>query len=324
MAGPPSYAQRVVEQVIGDANAPAAGVIVGPGGYGKSEVLDAVAAALAERDIPVTRVRALRLEQETPFATIEALLDGDAPKPGGAGERRARAAVSERVGSGALVVDDAQWLDPPSLRVLVAVTERSREQGAGVVVAHRPASALPYLAALDTAIARHGPLLWLPPLTDADVAERAARALEAPVDDELVDALMVRTEGVALFVDELVRAWAGADLLERGSFREPPGTVPAPLVERVRAGSGNLTEPAQRALAALSLGSALDDDLLVALADLEPGTLAATVDELRAAGLLVPEHDELLPIVAEASACAMPATEHRHLHARLATALVER
>ena len=324
MAGPPSYVQRVVEQVIGDADTPAAGVIVGPGGYGKSEMLDAVSGALDERDVSVTRVTARRLEQEIPFAAIEALLDGDAPKPGAAGERRARSAVSERLGSGALVVDDAQWLDPSSLRVLVAVTERSRDAGAGVVVAHRPVSASPALAALDTAVARHGPLVWLPPLTDTDVGERAARALEAPVDDELVDALIVRTEGVALYVDELVRAWAGAGVLERGRFREPPGPVPAPLVERVRAGSGNLTEAAQRALAALSLGSALDDELLTTLADLEPGALATTVDELRAAGLLVPGHDELLPIVSEAVACATPDTERRRLHSRLATTLVER
>jgi DNA-binding CsgD family transcriptional regulator len=324
VAGPPSYVQRVVEQVAGDADAPAAGVIVGPGGYGKSEVLDAVANVLVNRDVAVNRVTARRLEQEAPFAAIEALLDGDVPKPGGAGERRARAAVSERLGVGALVVDDAQWLDPSSLRVLVAVTERSRDQGAGVVVAHRPTTASPELAALDTAVARNGPLLWLPPLTDADVAERAALALDAPVADELVDALMVRTEGVALFVDELVRAWAAAAVLQRGGFRDPPGPVPAPLVERVRAASGNLTEAAQRALGALSLGSALDDELLTALADLEPGALAAIVDELRAAGLLVPGHDELLPIVAEASAAAMPDTERRHLHARLASALLDR
>ncbi|MGH9049159.1 MAG: LuxR C-terminal-related transcriptional regulator [Acidimicrobiia bacterium] len=324
MAGPPSDVQRVVEPIVGDDGTPAAGVIVGPGGYGKSEVLDAVAAVLEDRDVVVTRVTARRLEHDVPFAAIEALLDGDAPKPGGAGERRARAAVGERLGAGALVVDDAQWLDPSSLHVLVAVAERSREQGAGVVVAHRPSTASQELAALDSVVARHGPLLWLPPLTDADVGERAARALDAPVDDELVDALMVRTEGVVLFVDELVRAWAAAGVLERGAFREPPGPVPAPLVERVRAVSGNLGEPARRALGALSLGSALDDELLVALADLEPGALAAVVDELRATGLLVPGHDELLPIVAEAVADAMPTTERRRLHTRLATALVDR
>jgi DNA-binding CsgD family transcriptional regulator len=325
VAGPPSsYVQRVVEQVAGDPDAPAAGVIVGPGGYGKSEVLDAVAAALDERDVVVTRVTARRLEHDAPFAALEGLLDGDLPKAGGAGERRARSVVSARLGDGALVVDDAHWLDPSSMRVLVAVTERSRELGAGVVVAHRPATTSPELAALDTAVARHGPLLWLPPLTDTDVGERAARALDAPVDDELVDALMLRTEGVALFVDELLRAWAAAGVLERGGFRDDPGAVPAPVVERVRAAGGTLSEPGRRALAALSLGSALDDELLTALAALGPGELTPVVDELRTAGLLVPGHDELLPIVAEAVADAMPGTERRQLHARLASALVER
>ncbi|HEX6310492.1 MAG TPA: hypothetical protein VF152_02570, partial [Acidimicrobiia bacterium] len=203
MAGPPSYVQRVVEQIVGDRSAPPTGAVVAPGGYGKREVLDAIVDALEEREVAVIRVIARRLEHDVPFAAIETLLDGDPPKPGGAGERRARTAVAGRLGRGVLVVDDAQWLDPSSLRVLVAVAERSRDQEAGVVVAHRPVAA-PELAALDTAIARDGPLVWLPPLTDADVGERAARALDTPVDDELVDALMVRSEGVALFVDELL------------------------------------------------------------------------------------------------------------------------
>lgn len=314
--------QRSVDQIAGH-DAPAAGVVVAPAGYGKTEVLDAVADALDDRGVAVVRVTARRLEHESPFAAIEALLD-DVPKPGGAGERRARAAVAERVGSGVLVVDDAQWLDLPSLRVLVAVSERSRDQGAGVVVAHRPVASSSELAALGTAVARHGPMLWLAPLTDDDVGERAARTLDTPVDDELVDALMVRTEGVVLFVDELLRAWARSGTLERGGFREPPGAVPAPVVERVRAVSAGLDDGARRALAALSLGSTLDDELLAALSDLEPGALAGVVEELRAAGLLVPGHDEVLPIVAEAVAAATPATERRQLHSRLATALVDR
>jgi DNA-binding CsgD family transcriptional regulator len=315
--------QRVVDQLVAETDAPAAGVLIAPGGYGKSEVLDAVATTMAGRDVAVTRVTGRRLEEDSPFAALDAVLGDDLPKPGGAGERKARAAVVDRVGSGVLLVDDAQWLDPSSLRVLVAVAERSGDQGAGVVVAHRPAPSAE-LAALDTAVGRTGPLLWLAALSDADVGERAARILDTPVDDELVDALMVRTEGVALFVDELLQAWSATNTVERGALRDAPGAAPAPLVERVRAVSGNLGDDARRAVVALALGSALDDDLLASLAELDPAALADVLDEVRTAGLLVPGHDELVPVVAEAVATAMPDTARRQLHARLAATLVER
>ncbi|HEX6312688.1 MAG TPA: helix-turn-helix transcriptional regulator, partial [Acidimicrobiia bacterium] len=55
-----------------------------------------------------------------------------------------------------------------------------------------------------------------------------------------------------------------------------------------------------------------------------PAALAGVMDELRAAGLLVSGHDELVPIVAEAAVAAMPDTERRGLHSRLARALVDR
>ena len=105
------------------------------------------------------------------------LLDG----PDAGDERRYRDGLLDRLAGGraALLVDDAQWLDPASLRVLVGVVERAADRAVTVAVAHRPAPGDATLAALDAAVARRQPLVALSPLDEAAVGERAALVLGA-------------------------------------------------------------------------------------------------------------------------------------------------
>ena len=103
---------------------------------GAAAVIDAVVDRLRGRDIPVVRVSGRRLERDDVFGALSGLApDGIEPTD----ERSWRdALVSRMVDQGAaLVVDDAQWLDTGSLRVIVGVAERASAQGLTVTVAHR-------------------------------------------------------------------------------------------------------------------------------------------------------------------------------------------
>jgi hypothetical protein len=86
---------------------------------------------LAERDVPVLRMTGRRLEQGDELGAAAHLVAREASAPGdGAGVaarvRAGRDALVARLdgGSAALVVDEAQWLDPASLRVVVGVAGR--------------------------------------------------------------------------------------------------------------------------------------------------------------------------------------------------------
>jgi len=314
--------RHIVEQVTGDGTAPRAAV-VGPDGYGRTEALRAVADALRERGGTVVEIAARHLEHEVPYATLEGLLDG--PKEGAKGEQAARVALTDRLAGdhAILLIDDAHWLDPASGHVLVGVAERAVEHGFGLVAAHRLVAGDANLAAFDAALSPA--IIRLAPLDNDGIAERAALLLEAAVDDALVDALLVRTEGVPLLVDTLLQGWRDDGLLARGSLREaPPPTLPAAVVDLVRARVDQLPESERRLLVTLSLGSALDDELLAGLAELPGEALGAHVEALRARGLLVPGHDEPLPVIADAVLAITPEADRRRLHGRCAEALTVR
>ncbi|HEY8545351.1 MAG TPA: hypothetical protein VIL36_09905, partial [Acidimicrobiales bacterium] len=314
--------------------------IVGPGGSGSGEVLAALADRLQSVGRRAVRVTGRRLERDEPLAAvIEALGPGVVGSPGEPPtERSCREALLARLtepsgsdsgsgsgdagdvatgadaGGAALLVDEAQWLDPASLRVVVGIAERADDAGITVVVAHRPAPGDAPLAALDAALSRHRPLLSLGLLDEADVAERAALVRGAAVEPAMVEALHEQSGGVQVFVDHLARAWT--------SGGEPELT--ASVVEAVRSEVDQLPPAARTVLAALSAGADLDDDLLVSVTGLPREDLGDAVDALRAAGLVVSARDEVVPVVAAAVTELTPVAERRHFHALLAAALTER
>ena len=150
--------------------------------------------------------------------------------------------------------------------------------------------------------------------------------LDAAVDDALVDALLIRTEGVPAAGGHA--CWPGGRRPARStaaaSATARRRSSPPAVVELVRARVDQLPDPERRLLVVLSLGSALDDDLVAGLAELAPDELGATTEGLHAAGLLVPGHDEALPLVAEAVLAITPEADRRRLHGRCADALTTR
>jgi DNA-binding NarL/FixJ family response regulator len=317
----PSRVARVASLAAPDGGTTQIG-IVGPGTSDAAAVVDAVVDRLVDRGTPVRRLSGRRLERDHTFAAVHDLVEGAVT---GGDERAYREALLERLagGAAALVVDDAQWLDAGSLRVVVGVAERATAQDVRLVVAHRPTAGDPTLAALDALLGRSQPLVALGPLDEVEVRELAAVELGTAVDDRLVEALHDHTAGMPALVRLVLAAWTTDGTVRGGRLSAPPGSPGPSLVAALRAEVDQLTPAARTVLGALSAGADLDDELLAATTDLAPDRLGEAVDALRSAGLVTPSGDAV-PVVAAAVTEMAPVADRRRFHARLAAALSDR
>src|SRR5690606_30802003 len=145
--------------------------VVGVGGAGKTELLEAVAAALAERGVGAVRVEG-RSAAVGSGPSLVAELAGTLGVPGGPDVARSLlGALVER--NAALLVDDAHLLDAQSAEALARLWALAPERRLALVVARRPGPRSPGLAHLEEAAAGDE-RLWLAPLDAAAVAERVA------------------------------------------------------------------------------------------------------------------------------------------------------
>ncbi|MDQ1505510.1 MAG: hypothetical protein QOD57_3237 [Actinomycetota bacterium] len=305
--------------------------VVGNGGMGKSEFLDGLAAACARTDRRLYRCRGHQLETEIDLGALEDLLaDADADADAGRANRHGLLGLLDLLGGepgcgGTLLVDDAQWLDAGTLEVLVAVAERAAgSPDLGLVVAHRPVSGNAGLTALDAALSRRDRVLWLGPLAAAEVAERVAGLVGATPDPALLEALMLRTEGVPLWIDRLLAAWLEVGVVKGGRLAGDPTSFPEVATAVVRTHLDRLAPAARAVLGAFGVGASLENELLDALFESDPQGLAEALDSLRAAGLLSPVRPAVVPLVAEAVDALTPLPLQRELHARLAAVLTHR
>jgi DNA-binding CsgD family transcriptional regulator len=292
---------------------------------GKSQLLARLSAICAEGNRPVYTWTGHSLEQGQAYGALEDLCDSLGIARTG-NDRSVRHNIVDKLSAerAFLLVDDAHWFDSESLRVLVGVAERAGEKGIGLVVAHRPVQDNPEIAALDAVLSRSQPIMQLSPLTHQEVAERVGGILGCPVEQAAVDALMVRTEGVSLYVDRLMQAWVEAGVIERGRLMRDPGILPPVAAQIVVTKLAQLEPAARLIVTGLTVGTSLDDELLGALFGLSVNELRTTVTALRAAGLLSPSRPVLLPLVGEAVDALTPLLTQRDLHFRLARILVQR
>jgi DNA-binding CsgD family transcriptional regulator len=266
--------------------------VIGPGGHGKTVLLDALAAAFGAAGLTVHR----------DVADVGELGDDDA-----------------------LLIDDAHLL--PS-DVLERVAELAAAPGGHLVVAHRPWPRPPGTAALGSALAATRPPVVLEALDRTGVAARAALLLGG--DDppaELVDHVFEQTAGLPGLVDRLLAALA--ERAGPGCARGVPLPTDPPagllvqlgyLVQRLGDGVGGL-------LLARALGAPLESEVLVPLLGLPPDVGAAQLDELleaaRAAGMLTRD-GRAVPLVSAAVLERTPQASRVELRRTLAEIELER
>ncbi len=273
----------LVRRVAGAPGAPLNAVVVGPGGTGKTMLLDAVARAYADAGVTVVR------------------------DPGGAVPDPAAA----------LVVDDVHHLDASGLDRLCAFAEDPR---ARLVVAHRPwprPSRLPG----STGGAPGRLVVVVGHLGREAVAARVAERLGVDPPAALVDVVHEQSGGLPALVEIVTRALRDTgrfDVRHPDAFRRPDLiTVSVALAERLRHHVDGLDPDVRALLEAMAVGAALDSEVLGALLDVPPDALSATVEAARATGL-VTESGALIPFVRSLFLRLTPVLRARELQRRLA------
>ncbi|WP_158703534.1 BTAD domain-containing putative transcriptional regulator [Pseudonocardia dioxanivorans] len=226
-----------------------------------------------------------------PAAGIEVLLD--AP-PGPAGGRPEPAAALRLLLAGtahtnptAVVVEDAEWIDPASADLLRALA------------ADPPARLMLLICFRDPPGSRHEPLrallgdgaavaerVVLGPLAEPDVRRLAGEILGRAVPDGAAHRLWERSGGNPFFLTEIVR-----DLRDRreepavGPFRRIPTRIRDVLRDRV----ARLPPVAQHVVtAAAVVGGEVGFELLAALVDGSEDDLVDGIERAVDAGLLLP------------------------------------
>jgi DNA-binding NarL/FixJ family response regulator len=281
--------------------------VTGTSGVGKTALLGAATAEAEANGVRVARADAVELERGLalglvrrllgPVARAEGLLehapaaarallgpDGDDaatsehdPLTAAVALVWVAAVLAER-GPLLLVVDDAQWADDASVRVLAQVRERLGRLGAVLVLAQRPEGGSPDLRALieDPRSVR----LDLRPLGPPAITE-LVRGRAPQASDAQVAAVVAASGGTAFYVAAL------ADELAAGATdlgEDAPELVAGSVVRRLRAAGPDGTAVA-RAVAVLENDAELRH--VAALSGLEPGRAAAAADALVRDGVLV-------------------------------------
>ena len=217
------------------------------------------------------------------------------------------------------LLEDVHWGDPDTWAFVRYAARRAPLMSLALLVTHREERGhRPDQPVVEELVIETGAtLLRLPPLDQADT-ERLVTALAAgaeSVDASAAD-LAARSGGLPLVAEELVELAAAGD--EAHAAR----TVRAMTTRRTR----RLGDQATTLLnAAAVVGRDASVDLLLRLV---PDASAGDVDELIAAGLLLPDPAAPAyrvmfrhPLVAEAVAIEVPWAERRRLHAAVAAAL---
>ncbi|WP_343984511.1 AAA family ATPase [Pseudonocardia aurantiaca] len=341
--GRTTEARRLRELLDGLGTAGAALIVRGGAGIGKSALLADLVPIAKARGLRVLSTTGVESEARLPFAGLHQLLrpvlDLVERLPG-----PQRAAMGTALGTGAgsppdlflialaaltllgdvangaavlVVVDDAQWLDPPSAEVLAFVARRLGPEPIAVLVATRDGARTPLDAAGLDELALTG--------LDADASAALLDSRAAGLSPAMRARVLAEAAGNPLALVELPVALGALDAEAR-----PPQWLP--LTERLEHAFGQRAVALPAATRTLLLVAALDEAGGVAEVVRAATTLlgaGVTADELApavSAGLVAITDDRLdfrHPLMRSAIRQAARPTRLQEAHTALADALVD-
>jgi len=230
-----------------------------------------------------------------------------------------------------VVIDDLQWADPASLRVVEFLAGELHRTGTLLVATVRPVGAeasTPLIDCLAELARAPGEVrIDLSGLTSTAI-ERWLAERDASSDGAVADLVHDRTGGNPFFVGEVVELLAAEGRLSDVGAAGRGTTVPAAVHDVVRRRVGRLAPDTQRLLTAASVvGRTFDVDVLGAVAGLGPVEVLDVLDPALESGL-VTEHDTpgrfqfAHALVADALTAELTAVRRARLHATTAGALL--
>ncbi len=328
------------------ASGPAAFVINGEAGIGKTALWEAIVADASARGLMVLEARPAEAEADLSLTGLADLFGGqfDAiapwmPPP----QRRALEVALLRSEPGAtgvdarvlgaavltalsrlsrdravvVAIDDVEWLDRSTDRLIDFAIRRLRDQAVGLLVARRPPTASGWTRTVATAMsASRTTTIEVGPMSLAALH----RLVEARTGETLTRPMLTRLEsasgGNPFLALEIV-----ASLLRRGSLRSAEAFLPAPADVRqlVAARVAGLPPASIEVLLAIALlGRPEIEELAAALPEQE---LDARLGEAVDAGLIAIEGRRARfrhPLYGSAVYAGATSTQRRRLHRRLA------
>ncbi len=317
-------------------------LIQGPAGVGKSRLLTEIGALASARGMTVLRARGGTLERDYRFGAVRQLL-GPLPlldaAAGATGSPDAncgildalhRTVVNRAAGNPILLsVDDAQWLDTPSLRLLEFLSHRLEDLPLVLVVAGHPGSdGTPDDVLAGLQAGRLLTPLQPAPLSRVGVGALVADAFAATASPDFVDACHRRTGGNPFFLVELLRECAALNLTPNAPevATRVAAMAPRAVGAVVKARLTRLGhQEALLAQALTTLGDGAEFVDVAALTGLPIASAAAAVGALAGAGFLADGNRLAFthPLVSEVIRSDVPAVRaQRHadaarlLHAR--------
>src|SRR5216683_1849569 len=311
-------------------------VVRGEPGIGKTALLDYTAETA--QDFQLARAVGVESEMELPFAALHQLCGpmlsrvGALPGPqrealgvafglcsGGAPDRflvgLAVLGLLSEVAAGQpllCLVDDAQWLDQASVRVLAFVARRLDAESVALLFGTRDLAGDGWLVGL--------PDLVLDGLSDSDARALLASALPGRLDERVRDRIIAESGGNPLALLELPRAATAAEVAGGfGSAGSNP--VASRIGQSFRRRFAALPEPTMRLLLLAAADPTGDPALLWRAAD-GVGISAADAAPAEIDGLLTVGDRVTFrhPLVRSATYQAAPVTDRRWAHLALAEA----
>jgi class 3 adenylate cyclase len=227
--------------------------------------------------------------------------------------------------------EDVQWADPSTLELLERVIERVQRLPVLVLVTFRPEFVPPWRGrahltalSLNRLNRRRGAAM---------VAELTGKALPA----EVLEQILLKTDGVPLFVEELTKAVLELGLLRDAGDRYvlggplPPLAIPPTLQDSLVARLDRLAPVKEVAQVAACIGREFGYELLAAVLPLDSTALHDALHALAQAELVfgegTPPHANYLfkhALVRDAAYESLLKSRRQALHARIAGALEER
>jgi tetratricopeptide (TPR) repeat protein len=218
-----------------------------------------------------------------------------------------------------LVLEDAHWIDATTLEFMTRLTDSIGPARLFAVVTARPEFTPPWLAR------PHATLLTLGRLGRVECAQLVADvAASHGLSAETVAAIVVKSDGVPLFVEELTKS-----MMEAAG--EDNAAVPATLKDSLMARLDRLGEAREVAQISSVIGRQFTFALLEAIAPQRDAELEAALARLGAAGIVFPEgrgqertYSFKHALVRDAAYESLLLSRRRDWHERIARVLEER
>ncbi|WP_271553242.1 adenylate/guanylate cyclase domain-containing protein [Bradyrhizobium sp. CCBAU 45394] len=227
-----------------------------------------------------------------------------------------------------ILFEDLHWIDPTSLELLTAIVDRVQRLPVLLLATARPEFMPPWpshahVTALSlTRLSRRECVALVEQITGGKV-----------LPDEILEQILARTDGVALFIEELTKTVIEGDMLidmgDRYTMAGPLPSlaIPTTLHDSLMARLDRLAPVKEVAQIAACIGRDFDYDLLAAVSGMPEDGLRSALEALRHAELVIPRglSGELFSfkhaLVRDAAYAGLLKSRRVQLHAAIARAI---